>query len=76
MKDLSIYIHIPFCKSKCIYCDFKSFTDVDFKSQEKYFDYLIKEIEYNKELIKKSNILVRRPGRLLWGDLDSLCRVC
>lgn len=24
MKTLSIYIHIPFCESKCLYCDFAS----------------------------------------------------
>lgn len=24
-KDLSIYIHIPFCVKKCVYCDFLSF---------------------------------------------------
>ena len=23
-KPLGLYIHIPFCKSKCIYCDFYS----------------------------------------------------
>ena len=22
-----IYVHIPFCKSKCSYCDFASFPD-------------------------------------------------
>lgn len=26
-KELGIYIHIPFCKSKCFYCDFTSYTD-------------------------------------------------
>lgn len=26
MRDLSIYIHIPFCVSKCSYCDFCSFV--------------------------------------------------
>ncbi len=25
--ELGIYIHIPFCKSKCYYCDFVSYTD-------------------------------------------------
>ena len=25
MRDLSIYIHIPFCVRKCLYCDFLSF---------------------------------------------------
>ena len=24
MKTLGLYIHIPFCKSKCAYCDFYS----------------------------------------------------
>ena len=24
-KPLSIYIHIPFCVKKCVYCDFLSF---------------------------------------------------
>lgn len=26
MKDLSIYIHVPFCAKKCLYCDFLSFA--------------------------------------------------
>lgn len=27
MKKLGIYIHIPFCKKKCAYCDFISFSN-------------------------------------------------
>ena len=26
-KNLGIYIHVPFCKSKCYYCDFNSYTN-------------------------------------------------
>lgn len=26
-KELGIYIHIPFCRSKCYYCDFTSYTN-------------------------------------------------
>lgn len=29
MKQVGIYIHIPFCKSKCHYCDFLSFCGKD-----------------------------------------------
>ena len=29
MKQVGIYIHIPFCKSKCYYCDFLSFCGKD-----------------------------------------------
>jgi len=26
MKNVALYIHIPFCKQKCLYCDFPSFA--------------------------------------------------
>lgn len=25
MKEIGLYIHIPFCRSKCLYCDFNSY---------------------------------------------------
>ena len=28
-KEFSIYIHIPFCISKCKYCDFNSYSNCD-----------------------------------------------
>lgn len=43
MKNLSLYIHIPFCCSKCKYCDFVSFVCPD--KMPEYVDALIKEIE-------------------------------
>ena len=48
-KELGIYIHIPFCKQKCYYCDFVSFPD-KINLQEKYIEALIKELKsYNLE---------------------------
>ena len=44
MKNLSLYIHIPFCKSKCIYCNFTSFP-LGEKYQQKYFEKLFEEIK-------------------------------
>ena len=29
MKEIGIYIHIPFCVQKCYYCDFVSYTNKD-----------------------------------------------
>ncbi len=50
MKEFSIYIHIPFCESRCIYCDFTSFVNQKSK-QEAYVDALLKEMEiYGREL--------------------------
>ena len=45
MKNLELYIHIPFCFKKCAYCDFLSFS-CDEKTQLAYGDALIREIEY------------------------------
>ncbi len=35
---LGIYIHVPFCRSKCQYCDFYSLTEKDDKLMEGYLD--------------------------------------
>ena len=43
MKKLGIYIHIPFCKQKCFYCDFVSYANQD-KYFQKYVQALNKEI--------------------------------
>lgn len=43
-KELGIYIHIPFCKQKCYYCDFVSFANKECE-QEKYIKALEKELE-------------------------------
>lgn len=46
-EELGIYIHIPFCKSKCFYCDFASYSD-KCNEIEDYIKEVIKEIgQYN-----------------------------
>ena len=43
-KELGIYIHIPFCKQKCYYCDFVSFSNKE-EYIEKYVETLKREID-------------------------------
>ena len=33
-KSIGIYIHIPFCKQKCYYCDFVSFAKSEMWEEE------------------------------------------
>lgn len=48
MNNVALYIHIPFCKQKCLYCDFPSFAG----KEEYMLDYaaaLAKEIDSIKD---------------------------
>ncbi|HET9524611.1 MAG TPA: coproporphyrinogen-III oxidase family protein [Pyrinomonadaceae bacterium] len=42
---LGLYIHIPFCRKRCVFCYFKVYTDKNSSEIEVYLDALIKENE-------------------------------
>ena len=44
IKKKGIYIHIPFCKQKCGYCDFHSFAKIE-DLKEEYVEALCNEIK-------------------------------
>lgn len=50
-NKISIYIHIPFCESRCHYCDFCS-SLLSETNVEKYFKYLRKEIKLHEDFLK------------------------
>ena len=44
LKKLGIYIHIPFCRSKCMYCDFCSFPQIKKEKIDSYVNRLVDDI--------------------------------
>ena len=54
MKDSALYIHIPFCDHKCIYCDFYSIITED--NILPYLNSLKKEIKYYSEFYSSDRI--------------------
>ena len=45
-----IYVHIPFCRSRCLYCGFYSTTNLDLR--QRYVDTLYKEMRLRKDYIQ------------------------
>ena len=73
---VSVYIHIPFCKSICTYCDFsKLYYNDDMASN--YLDVLKKEIKenYNGEEIYTLYIGGGTPSSLSKNNLDKLFNI-
>ena len=46
-----IYIHIPFCKKRCLYCDFFSTTILE--RQEEYMKAVVRELEMRQDEIEE-----------------------
>ena len=54
-EKIGIYVHIPFCVSKCYYCDFCSFEKKE-EYIEKYIDALTQEILSMSEVLSSRKI--------------------
>ena len=70
-----IYIHIPFCKRRCIYCDFFSTTQNEKKPD--YVHALCQELEMRKEYLDGETIETiylggGTPSQLTYDELDKI----
>lgn len=76
MKEISLYIHIPFCKQKCFYCDFPSYASIDYLKED-YVDALCKEIEDKAIKYKINSIFIGggTPSYLEINQIDKLMKI-
>jgi oxygen-independent coproporphyrinogen-3 oxidase len=53
-RSFHAYVHIPFCRVRCGYCDFNTYTatELDGAPQNEYAETLIKEIAFSAKVIK------------------------
>ncbi|QRN86141.1 radical SAM family heme chaperone HemW [Clostridia bacterium] len=49
----SLYVHIPFCQKKCLYCDFVSFAGCELQNQEAYLSALLRELDERHKFLEE-----------------------
>lgn len=50
MRNIGIYVHVPFCRAKCAYCSFNSVTDS--RAKDDYVDAVCSEIALRRESMR------------------------
>lgn len=71
-KIEDLYIHVPFCASKCSYCAFYSISNPDKDLQEKYFTRLEEEMKENADKAGMLESIYLGGGTPSWLSTDKL----
>lgn len=68
-RTFHAYVHIPFCKDICGYCDFNTYTATQLGTlrQSDYARSLISEIEFSAEVLKLSSVAPRKFTTVFFG---------
>ncbi len=56
-SPLSLYFHIPFCKSMCLYCGCSVVLNRKAENEERYVDYLMQEIDLVTSLTGRKKVV-------------------
>lgn len=68
-RTMSAYVHVPFCRVRCGYCDFNTYTATELRgtSQSTYIDELAREIELSGEVLARSELPLRALTSVFFG---------
>lgn len=55
--ELSLYVHIPFCKVRCKFCEYAVLKDTDLSTEDLYVSLLLKEIKMYQPILKAKKII-------------------
>lgn len=68
-RTMHAYVHIPFCKVRCGYCDFNTYTasELEGAKQSDYTDILIAEIKLSAQVIADAGLPKRKLSTVFFG---------
>src|SRR5215467_11008564 len=66
LETVSLYLHIPFCHTRCYYCDFNTYAGI-LPLREPYVRALLTEIELAGNLAQSADGATRRSRTIYFG---------
>ncbi|MEL0626659.1 radical SAM family heme chaperone HemW [Salinibacterium amurskyense] len=68
-RDWSVYIHVPFCRVRCGYCDFNTYTGEELRGAKRadYADEAIAEIKQAAIVLANAGVAPRKASTVFFG---------
>ena len=68
-RDFGVYLHVPFCRVRCGYCDFNTYTADEIRGvkQSDFADHAIAELELAARVLDESGVPTRAASTVFFG---------
>ena len=68
-RTLHAYLHIPFCRELCGYCDYNTYTSTELRgvTQNSFLDNLLTEISFSKNVLQQLSAQNRKFSTVFFG---------
>ncbi|GAA1505385.1 oxygen-independent coproporphyrinogen-3 oxidase [Agromyces terreus] len=68
-RAFGVYIHVPFCRVRCGYCDFNTYTASELRGarQADYADHAIDEVRMSRRVLAASGVPAREASTVFFG---------
>ncbi|HYP73433.1 MAG TPA: radical SAM protein, partial [Microbacterium sp.] len=73
-RDFGVYLHVPFCRVRCGYCDFNTYTASELRGarQDAYADEVLREIDLSRGVLSAHGPLRRAQTVFFGGGTPTL----
>ncbi|WP_295117451.1 radical SAM family heme chaperone HemW [uncultured Leifsonia sp.] len=68
-RDFGVYLHVPFCRVRCGYCDFNTYTATELRgvSQSEYAGHAVREVAFAAGALQRSGVPAREVSTVFFG---------
>ena len=68
-RHFGVYLHVPFCRVRCGYCDFNTYTATELRgvSQSDYAGNAVREVEFAGRVLERSGLPARAASTVFFG---------